>query len=77
MKFDHNNISPLDSRYAKKISNFRENFSESELIKIRFEIEIEWILFLCSKLPNTFKPLSKNSVEKIVKFKNSFDNKSV
>jgi len=77
MKFDHNNISPLDSRYAKKISNFRENFSESELIKIRFEIEIEWILFLCSKLPNTFKPLSKNSVEKIVKFKNSFNNKSV
>jgi len=77
MKFDHNNISPLDSRYAKKIFNFRENFSESELIKIRFEIEIEWILFLCSKLPNTFKPLSKNSVEKIVKFKNSFNNKSV
>ena len=77
MKFDHNNISPLDSRYAKKISNFRENFSESELIKIRFEIEIEWILFLCSKLQNTFKHLSKNSVEKIVKFKNSFDNKSV
>ena len=77
MKFDHNNISPLDSRYAKKISNFRENFSESELIKIRFEIEIEWILFLCSKLPNTFKPLSKKSVEKIAKFKNAFDNKSV
>ena len=77
MKFDHNNISPLDSRYAKKISNFRENFSESKLIKIRFEIEIEWILFLCSKLPNTFKPLSKKSVEKIVKFKNAFDNKSV
>ena len=73
MKFDHNNISPLDSRYAKKISNFRENFSESELIKIRFEIEIEWILFLCSKLPNTFKPLSKKSVEKIVKFKNAFE----
>ena len=77
MKFDHNNISPLDRRYAKKISNFRENFSESELIKIRFEIEIECILFLCSKLPNTFKPLSKKSVEKIVKFKNAFDNKSV
>ena len=77
MKFDHNNISPLDSRYANKISSFRENFSESALIKIRFEIEIEWILFLCSKLPNTFKPLSKKSVEKIVKFKNAFDNKSV
>ena len=77
MKFDHNNISPLDSRYANKISNFRENFSESALIKIRFEIEIEWILFLCNKLPKTFKPLSKNSIEKIINFKNKFDNKSV
>ena len=69
MKFDHNNISPLDSRYANKISNFRQNFSESELIKIRFEIEIEWILFLCNKLPKIFKPLSKKSIEKIVNFK--------
>lgn len=77
MKFDHNNISPLDSRYANKISSFRENFSESALIKIRFEIEIEWILFLCNKLPKTFKPLSKNSIEKIINFKNKFDNKSV
>jgi adenylosuccinate lyase len=77
MKFDHNNISPLDSRYANKISNFRENFSESALIKIRFEIEIEWILFLCNKLPKTFKSLSKNSIEKIINFKNKFDNKSV
>jgi adenylosuccinate lyase len=77
MKFDHNNISPLDSRYANKISGFRDNFSESALIKIRFEIEIEWILFLCNKLPKTFKPLSKNSIEKIINFKNKFDNKSV
>ena len=77
MKFDHNNISPLDSRYANKISSFRENFSESALIKIRFEIEIEWILFLCNKLPKIFKPLSKNSIEKIINFKNKFDNKSV
>ena len=77
MKFDHNNISPLDSRYANKISSFRENFSESALIKIRFEIEIEWILFLCNKLPKTFKRLSKNSIEKIINFKSKFDNKSV
>ena len=77
MKFDHNNISPLDSRYANKISNFRENFSESALIKVRFEIEIEWILFLCNKLPKTFKPLSKNSIKKIINFKNKFDNRSV
>ena len=77
MEFDHNNISPLDSRYANKISDFRENFSESALIKIRFEIEIEWILFLCNKIPKTFKPLSKTSIEKIINFKNKFDNKSV
>ena len=77
MKFDHNNISPLDSRYANKISDFRKNFSESALIKIRFEIEIEWILFLCNKLPKTFKSLSKTSIEKIINFKNKFDNKSV
>jgi adenylosuccinate lyase len=77
MKFDHNNISPLDSRYTNKISSFRENFCESALIKIRFEIEIEWILFLCNTLPKTFKPLSKKSIEKIINFKNKFDNKSV
>ena len=41
MKFDHDNISPLDNRYANKISKIRKNFSESALIKIRFEIEIE------------------------------------
>ena len=39
MKFDHNNISPLDNRYANKISEIRKNFSESALIKIRFEID--------------------------------------
>ena len=49
MKFDHDNISPLDSRYASKISALRQNFSESALIKIRFDIEIEWILYLCTQ----------------------------
>ena len=77
MKFDHDNISPLDSRYANKISELRENFSESALIKIRFDIEIEWLLYICINLPKTFKPLSKQSIKKITKFKDSFDNKSV
>ena len=77
MKFDHDNISPLDSRYANKISKLRENFSESALIKIRFDIEIEWLLYICVNLPKTFKPLSKQSIKKIAKFKDSFDNKSV
>ena len=77
MKFNHDNISPLDSRYANKISELRENFSESALIKIRFDIEIEWLLYICVNLPKTFKPLSKQSIKKITKFKDSFDNKSV
>ena len=48
MKFNHDNISPLDSRYANKISELRENFSESALIKIRFDIEIEWLSVIVS-----------------------------
>mgnify|MGYP000754006490 CR=1 FL=1 len=77
MKFDHDNISPLDSRYAAKISNFRKNFSESALIKIRFEIELEWLIYLCTKLPKIFKPLSKQSIKKIEVFRDSFTDKYV
>ena len=77
MKFDHDNISPLDSRYAAKISDFRKNFSESALIKIRFEIELEWLIYLCTKLPKIFKPLSKQSIKKIEVFRDSFTDKYV
>ena len=77
MKYDHDNISPLDNRYANKISTFRNNFSESALIKIRFEIEIEWLLFLCTKLSKSFKPLSNESIKKINSFKSNFDDKYV
>ena len=77
MQYDHDNISPLDNRYAGKVSQFRNNFSESALIRIRFEIEIEWLLFLCTNLTKSFKPLSKESIKKIKHFKNSFDDKYV
>ena len=77
MKYDHDNISPLDNRYANKISQFRSNFSESALIKIRFEIEIEWLLFLCTKLSKSFKPISNESIKKINSFKSNFDDKYV
>ena len=49
MKYDHNNISPLDSRYANKIPDIRNAFSEHALIKTRFIIEINWILYLSNK----------------------------
>ncbi len=77
MKFEHNNISPLDSRYAEKIVPIREAFSEKALIKTRFIIEINWLLFLCDKMPNDFPKLSKISINKILKFRESFSDKDV
>lgn len=77
MKFEHNNISPLDSRYAEKIVPIREAFSEKALIKTRFIIEINWLLFLCNKMPNDFPKLSKISLNKILKFRESFSDKDV
>ena len=77
MKFEHNNISPLDSRYAEKIVPIREAFSEKALIKTRFIIEINWLLFLCNKMPYDFPKLSKISINKILKFRESFSDKDV
>ena len=77
MKFEHNNISPLDNRYSNKISEHREAFSEKSLIKTRFIIEINWLLFLFKKYPNYFNKISKSSESKIIKFRNNFDDKSV
>ena len=67
MKFEHNNISPLDNRYSNKISEHREAFSEKSLIKTRFIIEINWLLFLSKKYPNYFNKISKSSESKIIK----------
>ncbi len=77
MKKSHDNISPLDSRYASKIEDTRTIFSEANLIKVRFDLEIDWLLFLCKKLPSNFPTLSETSVNKILKFKKNFDDKSV
>ena len=77
MKFEHSNISPLDNRYSNKISEHRDAFSEKSLIKTRFIIEINWLLFLCKKYPNYFNKISKSSESKIIKFRNNFDDKSV
>ena len=46
MNYYHNNISPLDNRYASKITDVINCFSEYALIKNRFLIEIDWIIFL-------------------------------
>ena len=77
MKFDHNNISPLDNRYLSKIEDIRSIFSEYSLLKTRFLIEINWLLYLCQKYPDYFSKLSNQSKNKIIKFRDSFDDKSV
>ena len=59
MKFDHDNISPLDSRYANKISELIENYSDSSKIKTRQIKKIEWILYNCEKFTKTVEPVSK------------------
>ena len=77
MKFDHNNISPLDNRYLSKISDIRNIFSEHGLIKTRFIIEINWLLFLCEKYPRYFTKINSTTIKKVIKFRGSFNDKSV
>ena len=77
MKFDHNNISPLDNRYSSKINDIKKVFSEHSLIKTRFFIEINWLLYLCDKKPKYFNKMSNTTRNKIIRFRNSFDDKSV
>ena len=77
MKYSHHNLSPLDNRYRDKVSDITECFSESALIKVRFVIEIEWLIFLCTNYPKKFKPLSKASILKLKKFKTNFSDKDV
>ena len=36
-------LSPLDGRYASKVDNLRNYFSEFALIKFRLLTEIEWL----------------------------------
>ena len=67
MKFDHNNISPLDNRYLSRISDIRDIFSEHGLIKTRFIIEINWLLFLCEKYPKYFTKINSTNRKKIIK----------
>ena len=74
MKYMHNNISPLDNRYAHNIQQIRDCFSEYSLIKHRLTIEIDWMIYLCTKYPQSFGKISKTSINKLLDFKNNFDN---
>ena len=69
-------ISPLDNRYSQKINKLANNFSESNLNKTRFEIEIDWIIFLTTQGGKNFKSLSAASRKNLLKIKMSFDDNS-
>ena len=69
-------ISPLDNRYNNKIEELALNFSESNLNKVRFEIEIEWLIFLCSKGGKNFPTISKTDIKNLESLKSSFNEKS-
>src|ERR1700677_4661087 len=47
-------LSPLDGRYAFQLSELRDLFSESALMKFRCQVEIEWLIFMSEQeiLPN-------------------------
>ena len=68
-----NNLSPLDGRYSKKVSEISKLFSEKALIQKRFIIEIEWLLFVLNESSYKTIKISKSDIKKINKFKNNFD----
>lgn len=43
-------LSPLDGRYADKVQELSEFFSESGLQRYRVKVEIEWLIFICNDL---------------------------
>ena len=69
-------ISPLDNRYSQKIIDLANNFSESNLNKTRFEIEIDWIIFLTTQCGKNFKPLSSAAKKNLLNIKINFDHRS-
>ena len=68
-----NNLSPLDGRYSEKVSDITILFSEKALIKKRFIIEVEWLLFILNESFYKTIKISKADIKKINVFKNSFD----
>ena len=73
MKNSINNLSPLDGRYSNKISEITKLFNEKALIKKRFIVEIEWLLFVLNESFYKTIKISKTDIKKINKFKNDFD----
>ena len=68
------NLSPLDGRYSDRISDVALLFSESALIQKRFDIEIEWLLFVLNENFYQTIKISKKDIKRIKKFQADFNN---
>ncbi len=69
-----NNLSPLDGRYSDRISDAALLFSENALIQKRFDIEIEWLLFVLNENFYQTIKISKKDIKRIKKFQADFNN---
>lgn len=66
-------ISPLDGRYATKLSELENHFSEFALIKSRVLVEINWLIFMSkSKGIKFVPPLQKNKENALNKLVEDF-----
>lgn len=59
-------ISPLDGRYADKLSSLRTIFSEFGLIKFRLMVEVKWLVFLAKSNAIPELPTLKGHAEDIL-----------
>ena len=68
-----NSISPLDGRYASKLNDLEQYFSEFALIKNRVLVEINWLIFMSQTKSLSFVPtLSKNKETSLLKIIDEF-----
>ena len=71
-----NSISPLDGRYATKLGDLEQYFSEFALIKNRVLVEINWLIFMSRTKSLSFIPaLSKNKETSLIKIIDEFSQK--
>ena len=66
-------ISPLDGRYADKVDELREVFSEYGLVKRRVQVECAWLAALCAEkhIPEA-KPLSRADAKRLREIGDNF-----
>ena len=70
------NISPLDSRYKRQVSELNEYFSEQALMGFRLYVEIKYLIFLSKhRALKKLISLNKKDQQKLEKIYSNFDQK--